>query len=146
MNDQTKYAFCSPEWVAIADEYLKTAAQNADLSGIDYTFNEVFTNAPAELNPDEQGRVGWYLRVANGQVEAKPGIVADADVTIQADYAGILPLARAVFTDNPEGAAEAQKTIEKMVQEGKFQRTGSDEQPEMPWAGELHDVLARRTL
>jgi hypothetical protein len=145
MGNET-YEFCSEQWVGVADAFLKEAAKDADLSGISYTFNEVFTDAPAHLGTDAQGRVGWYLRVADGQVEAKQGILDDADVVIEADYQGILPLARAVFADNPEGAVQAGKTIEEMTAAGKFKHTANvAEPPEMPWTGQLHDVLARHT-
>ena len=146
MTDE-KFAFCSEAWVAVANEYLKESARDTDLTGIEYTFNEVFTNAPVELDPDEQGRVGWYLRIADGEVEARRGILEDADTCIQSDYDSILPLARIVFAGNAEATAAAQKTMQALIESGKFIHTTKVESPpEMPWTGALHDVLARRTL
>ncbi len=141
-----KYEFCSEQWVAVANAFLQEAARNADLSGITYTFNEIFTDAPEHLDCDEQGRIGWYLRVADGAVEAARGILDNPDLCIQADYARILPLARMIMADNPEGAAEAGKVIEEMTASGQFVQTSNvDSPPEMPWAGQLHDALAART-
>ena len=90
MEDDMKFEFCSEAWVAVADAYLKREAEAANLQSIEYTFNEVFTDAPAHLNPDEDGRVGWYLRITNGTVEARCGILEDPDVSIRADY-GMIP-------------------------------------------------------
>jgi len=142
-----KFAFCSKEWVAVADQFLKGAAKDADLSGIEYSFSEVFANAPAELNPDAEGRIGWYFRVHNGAVEAGCGILEDPDASVVSDYEAIVPLARMVFADNPDAATEAQKVIESLVESGNFTRTSKLESPpDLPWTGNLHDVLARHTL
>ena len=145
--DNDKYAFCSEQWVAVANQFLKDSAKGTDLSGIEYSFNEVFTNAPAELDPDEQGRVGWYIRVHDGQVEARRGILEDPDVCVETDYEAILPIARIVFADNPEKRVETQKLIKGLTEAGNFTRTvKSETHAKLPWMGQMHDVLARRTL
>jgi hypothetical protein len=144
-----KFTFCSEDWVAVADDFLKRSAAgaNADLSGIDYTFNEVFTNAPAELGTDAEGRAGWYMRAADGAIEARRGILEDPDVLIQLDYAAILPLARTVFENNAAGQAEAATTMQRLTEAGRLTRVSKlDSPPEMPWSTGLHDVLAKRTL
>lgn len=143
----SKFAFCSREWVAVADEFVKESAKDTDLTGINYTFNEVFTDAPEDLSPDSEGRVGWYIRVADGKVEAGSGILDNPDVCIQADYAEILPLARGIFTNDPEAAAAAQATIAAMSEAGRFTSTTTSDAPaDLPWSAGLHDTLARRTL
>ena len=55
----TKFEFCSIEWVEAAREYLLAHAEGADLTDLNATFNEVFTDAPDHLNPDAGGRIGW---------------------------------------------------------------------------------------
>jgi hypothetical protein len=141
-----KYEFCSQPWVAVANTFLQESAKGADLSGITYAFQEVFTDAPAHLGCDDQGRIGWYMRVADGVVEACCGILDNPDVCIQADYQKILPLARMIMADNPEGVAEAGKVMEEMTANGQFVQTSNGATPpEMPWAGQLHDVLAAHT-
>ncbi len=147
MGEDTRFEFCSEPWVAVANAYLRDSAKGVDLAGIEYTFSEVFTNAPAHLNPDASGRVGWYFRISNNSVEAKCGIPETADASVEADYESIVPLARTVFEDNPDGAAAAGKVIETLTAAGTFKRENNgNEPPAMPWAGQLHDVLASRTL
>ncbi|MDA0790283.1 MAG: hypothetical protein O2780_12600 [Proteobacteria bacterium] len=144
---ENKYEFCSSQWVDYARQYLKQASDGADLSGIEIVFNEVFTDAPDHLALDDKGRTGWYLRVANSEVEVDRGILDQADVRIIADYDTILPLARMVFAGNTKLAAEAQQAIAAATESGKMHREGdATKMAGLPWTGELHDALARRTL
>ena len=144
MNE--KYEFCSKKWVAFANEYLQGAAVGEDLSGISVTFNEVFTDAPPHLDPDDEGRIGWYLRVEDGEVEVERGILDQADLTITVDYATVLPLARMVFEGNPEAAAEALETMAAANTAGKVKREGDESaMVSLSFMGGLHDALAQRT-
>ena len=144
MNE--KYEFCSKKWVAFANEYLQGAAVGEDLSGISVTFNEVFTDAPPHLDPDDEGRIGWYLRVEDGEVEVERGILDQADLTITVDYATVLPLARMVFEGNPEAAAEALETMAAANTAGKMKREGDESaMVSLSFMGGLHDALAQRT-
>ena len=144
MNE--KYEFCSKKWVAFANEYLQGAAVGEDLSGISVTFNEVFTDAPPHLDPDDEGRIGWYLRVEDGKVEVERGILDQADLTITVDYATVLPLARMVFEGNPEAAAEALETMAAANTAGKMKREGDESaMVSLSFMGGLHDALAQRT-
>lgn len=141
-----KYEFCSKKWVAFANEYLQGAAVGEDLSGISVTFNEVFTDAPSHLDPDDEGRIGWYLRVEDGKVEVERGILDQADLTITVDYKTVLPLARMVFEGNPEAATEAQETMAAAAAAGKVKREGNDAaMASLLFMGGLHDALAQRT-
>ena len=101
MNDTTKVDFCSKAWIAAARAYLLRASRDADLNGVDVTFNEVFTDPPAHLDPDGVGRIGWYLRVTDGQVEVGEGILPHADLRLTVDYAAVLPAARWLSSDAP---------------------------------------------
>jgi len=144
---EASFEFCSHEWVEMANAFVQDAAAEVDLTGINYTFNEIFTDAPAHLGSDDHGQIGWYMRVSEGAVTIKRGILDEADVNITADYQMILPLARMIMADNPEGRANAGKVIEEMTANGKFSRkTNIDTAPTLPWEGTLHDVLAKRTL
>ena len=72
---KTKYEFSSQAWVDCAHEILIEAAGDTDLSGIEVTFSEVFTDAPKHLDPDDQGRIGWYMthqRWATSRQERHP--------------------------------------------------------------------------
>ncbi len=143
---EDKLEFCSEAWVDYAREHLQGAAAGADLAGIELTFNEVFTDAPAHLRPDAEGRVGWYIRIADGAVEVERGILPNPELRITVDYATVLPLARMVFAGNPDLAAEAGRRVAEATAAGKMRREGNETiMAALPWAGQLHDVLARRT-
>ena len=82
----------------------------------------------------------------NGDVEVDRGILDEPDLRIVADYANTLPLARMVFADDPELAEEAQRLVAQATAEGKMRREGDGTaMASLPWAGKLHDVLAKRT-
>ena len=146
MNDETRYEFSSAEWVAVARQHLQEAAQDADLSDVRFTFNEVFTDAPAHLGTDGEGRIGWYVRVQDGRIEVECGILDEADLRIVADYQTVLPLARMVFAGNEALAAEAGRKVAEATAAGKMRREGDDQATAAhAWMGGLHDALARRT-
>jgi hypothetical protein len=144
-----RHEFCSEAWVAEARRYVReaAAAASADLAGISLTFNEVFTDAPAHLEPDDQGRIGWYLRITDGEIEVARGILKGVDVRITADYDWVLPLARTVFADDPEAAEAAQASFAEGTASGKVRVEGDREAgpSQFPWLAGLHDALARVT-
>lgn len=146
MNDEARYEFSSAEWVAVARQHLQDAARNMDLSGVSFAFNEVFTDASEHLGTDGEGRIGWYVRVADGSVEVERGILDGADVRIVADYQTVVPLARMVFAGNEELAAEARRKVAAATAAGKMRREGNDQAlARHTWMAGLHDALARRT-
>lgn len=146
MDDIERFEFCSEKWVGVAGEFLQQASRGADLRGITFSLGEVLTDAPEHLALDETGRVGWYYRIHDGKVSATRGILDKADILITTDYQRILPLARVIFADNPEGAAQADETIKQLALDGKFKQETSDGGAAPPaWADDLHDYLATRT-
>ena len=145
MSEQ-KLPFCSQTWVDHARSYLEEASANADLEGIRVSFNEVFTDAPSDLDPDSDGRVGWYLRVQDGKLEVDRGILEFADLRITADYVTTLPLARLVFSGSPDSARAAGRLVAEATAAGKMRREGDEAVlATLPWLVKLHDVLAERT-
>lgn len=148
---KSKVEFCSEAWVAIARDYLTKAVKGASLQGIQFTFCEVFTDPPAHLVDKNKDKTGWYVSVAGGELRIARGLVAEADYRITCDYQTVLPLARTVFENNPQGAADAQKAVEEATNCGKMIREGDREifarYPVIANAfAKLHDTLARRTL
>ena len=143
-----RHEFCSEAWVSEARRYVLEASAAADLSGISLSFNEVFTNAPAHLDPDEQGRVGWYLKIRDSEIEVDRGILPEVDMRITADYAWVLPLARTVFADDPDAAAAAQQSFADATARGLARVEGEAQaRPgNLPWLAGLHDALARVTV
>lgn len=141
-----KFEFCSAAWVDHARDYVQRTAKGVDLAGVELSFNEVFTDAPAHLGPDQDGRIGWYIRVSGGAVAVARGILPDADVRITADYATVLPLARMVFAGNEKRRGQAQQRVGEAIAAGKMRTEGNPQaMAGLPWAGELHDELAKRT-
>ena len=144
---ESKQQFASPEWVKVARAWIQQQCQAADLSGIEMSFCERFTDPPSDLDPARRGVIGWYIRIADGEVEVESGILDDADLLITADYDTVLPLARTVFENNPKGAAEAAKRVQAAAAEGKMSRKGDETKlASVPFFAGMHDVLARRTL
>lgn len=135
-----KFEFCSAAWIAHARAYLLEQSKDADLAGLDVTFNEVFTDAPAHLGADASGRIGWYLRVADGVVDIGAGVLPDADIRVTCDYQTVLPAARWLSTGEPLGEAEQQALTNALTREGE---TSAMER--LTWMAGLHDAMAIRT-
>ena len=141
VNESTRYEFCSHDWIALAREFIEQQAEGADLTGISVTFNEVFTDPPAHLDPEGVGKIGWYLRIAENHIEVSPGILAEADVRATVDYRTVLPAARRLSTDPPLDE-ETQKALAAGIQ-----REGDNAVLRgLKWLAGLHDVMAVRTL
>ena len=140
MIDETKFVFSCEEWVAVAREYLEDQTKDVDLSGINVSFNEVFSDAPSHLNPDAEGRIGWYMRVADDSLEVKTGILPDPDLRVSCDYETVLPAVRRLSTDPPLNEAIRQVMTNSIVRQGNENATA-----ELDWMRGLHDVMAVRT-
>ena len=143
---KTKYEFSSQAWVDCAHEILIEAAGDTDLSGIEVTFSEVFTDAPIHLDPDDQGRIGWYMTIKDGQLHVKKGIPVHADLRITTDYELTVPLGRAVFEGNPEAVEKAGKVVADLMERGIMIREGNEEAlSNLTFFEGFHDKIAKRT-
>ena len=143
-----KHPFCSAAWVGVARDYILTQCAENDLSGIEMTFCEKFTDAPDDVATEAARITGWHCRIRGGEVEVVHGVLADADLTITADYEIVVPLARMVFEGNPEGAAAAQKVVAEATAQGKMKREGKDGATGLgavPFLAGFHDAMARQT-
>ncbi len=141
-----KHEFCSAGWIEQARSYLEEAAHGQDLSGIELTFSEVFTDAPAYLNPDVEGRLGWYMQIREQELKVIEGIPESADVRITVDYQTILPVTRLVFEGNPEAMQEAGRIVTQAIAAGQMKREGDEnEMANVPWFMGLHDAMAVQT-
>mgnify|MGYP001188711802 FL=1 len=144
--NQEKYEFSSQAWVDCAHQILVEAAGDTDLSSIEVTFSEVFTDAPPHLDPDENGRIGWYMQIKDGELNVKKGIPDRADLRITTDYQLTVPLGRAVFEGNPEAAAEAGKVVAELTEKGIMVREGDEGAlASLAFFEGFHDKIARRT-
>ena len=136
----TKFEFCSIEWIEAAREYLLAQAEGADLTEVNVTFNEVFTDAPAHLNPDGDARIGWYLRVADGRLEVAAGALPSADLRVTCDYQTVLSAARRLSTDEPLDEASRQALTDAIHREGDLSVAAG-----LTWMAGLHDAMAIQT-
>ena len=140
MEDTAKFDFCSAEWIAAAREYLLAASAGADLAGLHVSFNEVFTDPPSHLDPAGTGRIGWYMRIADRQVEVGEGILPEADLRLTVDYATVLPAARRLSTDAPFDDATQAALTEAINREGDPAAMA-----EVGGMAGLHDAMAVQT-
>src|SRR5687767_1040178 len=111
MQTMETYEFAGPDWVAAIGRMIHDGAAGQDLSGVDYSMCEVFTDAPPHLCAEGETTVGWYLRIRDGAVEVAPGRLDDATFLVTGDYATVLPLARSVMAGNPAAAALAGEAV-----------------------------------
>ena len=141
-----KHRFCSAAWVGVARDYIVAQCAENDLSGIEMTFCEKFTDAPDDIATEADSATGWNCRISGGEVEVFHGVLADADLTITADYETVVPLARTVFEGNPEGTAAAQKVVQEATAQGRMKCEGEGQgMGSVPFLAGLHDALAHQT-
>ena len=141
-----KYEFSSQAWVDCAHDILIEAAGDTDLSGIEVSFSEVFTDAPAHLDPDSKGRIGWYMKIKDGQLNVKKGIPDHADLRITTDYELTVPLGRTVFEGNPEAVEEAGKVVADLMKKGIMVREGDEDAlSNLTFFEGFHDKIAKQT-
>lgn len=139
-NNEAKFDFSSVEWIAYAREYLEAQTDDVDLTGINVAFNEVFTDAPAHLNPDAEGKIGWYVRIADGSLEVAPGILASADLVQGCDYETVLPATRRLSTDKALDEA-----TQRVLKDSIFREGDETAMADFEWMKGLHDAMAVRT-
>ncbi|HEX9888220.1 MAG TPA: hypothetical protein VGA69_01980 [Nitriliruptorales bacterium] len=99
----TKVDLGSPEWIALAGEYLieQVGTLAPDLDA-DFSLCEVFTSPPAHLD-DGSGEVAWWLAIQGCNASFGAGRRDDIDRVAEVDYEQTLPYARLVYDlDDPE--------------------------------------------
>ncbi len=143
MSDPVEFA--SAEWVDAIREAIVERFAAVDLAGVEVSFCEEFTDPPAHLRQPGEDRIGWYLRVHDGQLEVGRGVLEVSDARVVADYASTLPLARIVYADGPSSAAEAAKLAAAANKQGKLRFEGDQRVLARLPMLLVHDDLARRT-
>lgn len=147
-NPDQKYVLASPEWV----EYMLEVTREliADQPTLAYRMCEVFTEVPAELEPDADGRIAYTLEVKNGEahlvMEESP---ADAvDVKATSTWAKVLPLVVIPYdSEDPEAPAMAEKLSAELIESGDLVVVANREMTEAEGiiGTKLHNRLARAT-
>jgi hypothetical protein len=60
-----KFEFASPEWVDMLRGQILEGLAGKDLSVIDFTLCEEYTNPPAHLRRPGSASIGFHVRIAN---------------------------------------------------------------------------------
>lgn len=142
--DGTKYEFAGPEWRAFMHGLISERLSKMEQAKmIDWSFCEVFTNAPDHLRSDGQNAV-WHCIVRNGTASFGSTELADATMKITADYEAILPLARFDTLGDPERALELQTQSKTLMESGRMTISGDPSKLD-PRLGSLHDPIAKVT-
>ncbi|MEQ8263903.1 hypothetical protein [Pseudohaliea sp.] len=130
-------------WIALVERTLHSLCEGHIPDGVNFVFNEILTGVPKELQPGCGERVGWYIKLANAELDVGAGILQCADLRVTMDYRTVQPYVSVVFAKNPQVEREARMAMINAYREGKYLIEGDQEaMAGMPWAGKLHDALA----
>lgn len=136
------HEFASAGWVADVGRMITEGLAGEDLSGVDFSACEVFTDAPAHLCGAGEGVAAWYFRIRDGRIEVGQGVLHDASFEMRGDYQTILPIVRMTMADNPTAAA----AVEDAMTSGRLRtRGGHAGAPPALARLNLHDRMAPRT-
>ncbi len=133
--------FASDAWFealkALLPKYVAEAGPGLELS-----LCEVFTGAPAHLNPDGDGKIAWHCRISRGEVDFRFGEADDCDYKTVIDYDTVLAMARFVVT--PQTRAQYETLSAEAARAGKLRREGDASRIPPGFFG-MHNELAVRT-
>jgi hypothetical protein len=138
----------SRQWIDAITEVLQRTVEGLDLGGRSYTISEEFTSVPSRLVPPGMTSIGWHFRVSDDKVEVFDGCASEADMMTVIDYQACVPLARAVYGDDPTQLAEVKRQRDALVAAGTMRRTGDESAIPaelMLRLLKVHDEMARRT-
>jgi len=141
-----KYEFMSREWLSKLEAILKELVEQSkdQLSGVFFSMNQIFTEAPEHLAQDPLGRAGWWVRITDGDIEFGTGEIPDATIKLIAPYDTMLPLARLVWTDDPTAMEQTISTIDNGVSDGTITYHDDGKGLPVPLAP-AHDLIAEYT-
>jgi hypothetical protein len=118
-----KFEFASPEWVDELRVQILKGLAGKDLSGIEFTLCEEYTNPPAHLRQPGAATIGLYVRIANGEVEVVNEVIDVATKKMVCDYEWAKRYAMR-FPD-PE-------LRERLMAEGSMRVEGENEMSNLP--------------
>jgi hypothetical protein len=85
-EEYEKFEFASPEWVDMLRDLIVDGLAGKDLSGIDFTVCEEYTNPPAHLQRPGSATIGFYVHIANGDIEVVDHVIEGATKKLVCDY------------------------------------------------------------
>jgi hypothetical protein len=118
-----KFEFASPEWVDMLRGQILEGLAGKDLSGMEFTLCEEYTNPPEHLRRPGSSSIGVCIRIANGEVEVANEVVDTATKKMVCDYEWAKRYAMR-FPD-PE-------LRDKLMAEGLMRVEGVDEMSKLP--------------
>jgi hypothetical protein len=135
---EEKVPFAGPAWVDAARGVLQELVAEHGVDGAKFSVCEAFAAAPLEF-ADEDGFAAWHFYIDGKDVQVGRGRVGDVDVTIQATWELVLPMARLVYT--PELLAQWEKNPPERPEDPNALQNG-DMTNMPPYLMELHNRLA----
>jgi hypothetical protein len=127
--------FLSDGWIAAAVSYVREKAASADFS-----LCEAFTDPPPGIDG------AWWLRVRDGVVEAGPGVLEGADLSVEGDYQATLAMAQTVYLAGADAVARARRELEHRAGSDALRVRGAMPPAAAPALEGLHDYMAARTV
>lgn len=134
------FTFMSPAWIDMAREQITNALSGADLTDVNFSLCEEFTNPPDELRRDAD-TIGFVVRVVDGRVEVDGEPTEDCDVRVVSDYDDALAIAR-----DPDAPVAQPNMIEKRIAQGRLQIVGNPaDAPAVLAELDIHRLLSAHT-
>jgi hypothetical protein len=83
-----KYEFAGTEFVAAFDEFMKQRLAGEDLSGVDFGYVWLATNAPEHLRMAGSADAAWNWQIRDGKTEIRQGDLPKdkTDFLLKCDY------------------------------------------------------------
>lgn len=134
------FEFGAREWTQSVLKTVERLLDGVDLANIEYAFSEAYLNAPPDI---AAAGGGWHFKVSAGLLTLGPSPVDDADLTIEADYETLRPLASVAFEGNPEAQSRVLAAAKDAISRGLLKVRGR-RSPEsvFPQLAPLHDIVA----
>lgn len=138
-----KFEAGSDQWIGALREVVENALEGVDVTGVRVAFYEEYLNPPAHLLADGETTLTWRVQISEKAVEIGPGRVADATFGLEADYEGVLALARVHSTD-----PALPEIVRDLETKGRLRSFGDRSKLPPQIAAALvtvHDEMAKRT-
>lgn len=145
MLSSQKYEFAGPEWRAYMHAVVSSRLEQLEDRGsaVDWSFCEVFRNAPKHLQTDGSAAV-WHCIVEGGQLTFGEVELRDPTFKVVADYDAIYPLAKFHTKGDSARASQLARMSQALMEEGKLSVVGDPAKLD-PRFGSFHDAIAAVT-
>ncbi|NUT37363.1 MAG: hypothetical protein HOV79_30315 [Hamadaea sp.] len=138
-----KFEAGSEQWIGALREVVEDALKGVDVTGVRVAFYEEYLNPPAHLLADGQTTLTWRVEISEEAIQVGPGRIADPMFGLEADYEGVLRLAR-VHSADPA----LPEIVRDLETQGRLRRFGDQSKLPPQIAAALvtvHDEIAKRT-